>query len=186
MYSSHDSNHARFLKSSTWQLLRLWIYVLKLLFDGISLYNTILTYKNIFSSIYKNWIRIITFFHSVPQSWAYTSSYAAIKFSKTSLAWNIWYVVPTGISFMHNSIWNAEKCNKKPYVYDDYYNPLKMKRAHTQTMHDRGCKSTLKTLRLHKIVTMWNLTCFTKEMLKRGFILLQPFEFHKCVIYLNE
>ena len=88
--------------------------------------------------------------------------------------------------FMHNSIWNAEKCNKKPYVYDDYYNPLKMKRAHTETMHDRGCKSTLKTLRLHKIVTMWNLTCFTKEMLKRCSILLQPFKFHNCVIHINQ
>ena len=87
--------------------------------------------------------------------------------------------------FMHNSIWNAEKSNKKPYVYDDYYNPLKMKCAHTELMRDRGYKSTLKILRLHKIVTMWNLTCFTKEMLKRCFILLQPFEFHNCVIHIK-
>ena len=80
--------------------------------------------------------------------------------------------------FMHNSIWNAEKSNKKPYVYDDYYNPLKMKCAHTELMRDRGYKSTLKILRLHKIVTMWNLTCFTKETLKRCFILRQIFGFH--------
>ena len=79
---------------------------------------------------------------------------------------------------MHNSIWNAEKSNKKPYVYDDYYNPLKMKCAHTELMRDRGYKSTLKILRLHKIVTMWNLTCFTKETLKRCFILRQIFGFH--------